>query len=391
MDNFNKIIEKYNDITEYNNDITEYNYDIQLYPIELELINKNPLKNKIENDEIEIQNNLKIYNLNINKIDDYNNNVSRYNTEIFKNDNIIKNENIDKICIQIQIKKINDLTDNDKIKKYNKYILDLKTYNDIILVYNNNIKNKINKITDEEGFIDTRSKNPTNKLIFLNYLYNLYIFLLKIKNSSNYDLKQKKIQLEIYFLKINIFLNYINNLYEVLYKYNFNTIKTPSILIDKPLTRTYHDRTNITTGYYILSDINYYKKNPDVSDDKKNPDVSDDKNFLYLSKYGFFTHSPYTIILGDKDLKLLEIDLNNLSFKDYISIRTFKKDDLNKYDIKDVLIFGGDNKKILKYIKYLYKFDLDKLRNIANNKKIKITLKLTKKQIINKLLKFKFS
>jgi hypothetical protein len=44
----------------------------------------------------------------------------------------------------------------------------------------------------------------------------------------------------------------------------------------------------------------------------------------------------------------------------------------------------------MKYIKYLNKFDLDKLRNIANNKKIKITLKLTKKQIINELVKYKF-
>ena len=50
----------------------------------------------------------------------------------------------------------------------------------------------------------------------------------------------------------------------------------------------------------------------------------------------------------------------------------------------------GGNNNLTKYKKYLNKYDLEKLLKIANNKKIKITSKLTKKQIINKLIKFKF-
>ena len=68
--------------------------------------------------------------------------------------------------------------------------------------------------------------------------------------------------------------------------------------------------------------------------------------------------------------------------------------DLKLINIMEEYLKGitkGGNKQILKYIKYLNKYDLNKLRIIANNKKIKITLKLTKEQIINKLVKFKLS
>ena len=51
---------------------------------------------------------------------------------------------------------------------------------------------------------------------------------------------------------------------------------------------------------------------------------------------------------------------------------------------------GSGNNKLIKYKSYLNKYDLEKLLKIANNKKIKITSKLSKKQIINKLIKFKF-
>ena len=41
----------------------------------------------------------------------------------------------------------------------------------------------------------------------------------------------------------------------------------------------------------------------------------------------------------------------------------------------------GGNNKISRYLMYLNNFDLDKIRNIAINKKIKITSILTKKTI----------
>ena len=72
----------------------------------------------------------------------------------------------------------------------------------------------------------------------------------------------------------------------------------------------------------------------------------------------------------------------NRTFKNYITIKLI--------DFEFPKITGGENIKINKYIKYLNKFDLNKLYNIATNKKIKFTLKTSKKQIINKLVKYKF-
>ena len=52
---------------------------------------------------------------------------------------------------------------------------------------------------------------------------------------------------------------------------------------------------------------------------------------------------------------------------------------------------GGNSIKINKYKAYLKKFTLEKIKNIAINKKIKITSKSTKTSIIARLIKHKFS
>ena len=85
---------------------------------------------------------------------------------------------------------------------------------------------------------------------------------------------------------------------------------------------------------------------------------------------------------------------NNMKIKKIQDKIIENEKDLKLINIMEEYLKGitkGGNKQILKYIKYLNKYDLNKLRIIANNKKIKITLKLTKEQIINKLVKFKLS
>jgi len=81
---------------------------------------------------------------------------------------------------------------------------------------------------------------------------------------------------------------------------------------------------------------------------------------------------------------ILYIDLYNLNKENILSINF-----LGKIGI-EIQTQNGRNNKISRYLMYLNKFDLDKIRNIAINKKIKITSTLTKKQLIDKLVKHKF-
>ena len=117
--------------------------------------------------------------------------------------------------------------------------------------------------------------------------------------------------------------------------------------------------------------------------------------FTFISHYKYFDYeiNNEIIILDCGHFFLFnnnEISFNNQicpncsrTFNNYITIKLI--------DFEFPKITGGENIKINKYIKYLNKFDLNKLYNIATNKKIKFTLKTSKKQIINKLVKFKFS
>jgi hypothetical protein len=85
-------------------------------------------------------------------------------------------------------------------------------------------------------------------------------------------------------------------------------------------------------------------------------------------------------ILNFKEEPILYIDLYDLLKENILSINYLGK----------IRIINGGNNKISRYLMYLNKFDLDKIRNIAINKKIKITSTLTKKQLIDKLVKHKF-
>jgi hypothetical protein len=253
----NNINDIYNYSIIYNKNVEEYNKYIQEYNTEFELKLKNKLNSLDENDLIEKDNEIIIYNY----IDEYNIKIDEYNNK--------------KLNLKIKIEK-NNLT-------INKYITNLKKYNDDLENFNNQIiMSNINLVNNHL----VRSQNPTSKLIFLNYLYDLYIYLQYLKID-------KKIKIEFYFEKIDYLLNNINNLYELLYNFNYGT-EIPKKLLD--------------TDYYILTDnIN-------------------EKNILFLSKNGSFTRNIETILEKEDNLKVLEINLNDLIFKNYIIIRDYNND-----------------------------------------------------------------
>jgi hypothetical protein len=260
----NNINDIYNYSIIYNKNVEEYNKYIQEYNTEFELKLKNKLNSLDENDLIEKDNEIIIYNY----IDEYNIKIDEYNIKIDEYNN-------KKLNLKIKIEK-NNLT-------INKYITNLKKYNDDLENFNNQIiMSNINLVNNHL----VRSQNPTSKLIFLNYLYDLYIYLQYLKID-------KKIKIEFYFEKIDYLLNNINNLYELLYNFNYGT-EIPKKLLD--------------TDYYILTDnIN-------------------EKNILFLSKNGSFTRNIETILEKEDNLKVLEINLNDLIFKNYIIIRDYNND-----------------------------------------------------------------
>ena len=160
----------------------------------------------------------------------------------------------------------------------------------------------------------------------------------------------------------------------------------------------------------INNEIKKLKEKIEEEIEKYNNEIKDINQSISISMVSLINRIP---ILQKEDIN--EIIIRNL--KSLPQVHPIKKDiktdnenkkkikkiqdkinenekDLKLINIMEEYLKGitkGGNKQILKYIKYLNKYDLNKLRIIANNKKIKITLKLTKEQIINKLVKFKLS
>jgi hypothetical protein len=166
------------------------------------------------------------------------------------------------------------------------------------------------------------------------------------------------------------------NMKEIL---KLNLLNLKKILTDLKITVEFlysYEYKNIDYDRFNLEELRQIIFNNDTNTDKnytqfyhENLNVKLDKFFTDFNKF--------------KD----ELNINNklTEFKNQLKKQVKEQVEEQVEEEKR----GGNNKKS-KYILYLNKFDLNKLRNIANNKDIKITINLSKKQIINKLVKYKY-
>ena len=199
---------------------------------------------------------------------------------------------------------------------------------------------------------------------------------------------------------IKIFHIYFNNL--KIYEKNFNIFVVKKLYNDSDINFKFKLIFNLPDFYtIILNDFIKFifeivkKTKQNVCSKIYNSCFKDGEKIERLPEYKYhyyLTHNKencvilwfneYNQILNNH----LNINLDQELYNRQINII------IKLIDIKSsAKMYGGENIKIKKYIKYLDKFDLKKLYNIATNKKIKFTLKTSKKQIINKLVKFKFS
>jgi hypothetical protein len=185
--------------------------------------------------------------------------------------------------------------------------------------------------------------------------------------------------------KFTISLNDIPGIKQPQQKYyiqniNYNQYMISILLQKIIILQVYYKKDVIVPPYFIKSSLlNTLQQIYNIFKNIKIFDYRIHNEIIILNCGHFF----YFNIIRNNFNKQICPKCNN-TFKNYITIKLIDIESSAK-------MYGGENIKIKKYIKYLDKFDLKKIYNIATNKKIKFTLKTSKKQIINKLVKFKFS
>ena len=265
------------------------------------------------------------------EIDNYNNIVIKaYNSLLSINKELFDDIEFTKYVLELTLKP-DEIDKSKSIEQlYVEYYQEIDNINKFLRTL---------KIAQIKSLIDIFKKI---NVLFQEILEDFDIIKKKINNEINNEIKKLKEKIEEEIEKYNNEIKEINQSIGMV-----SVIKLIPILQNQDIKEKIISnlKSSLSHDHPIKKDIN-----------------TDNENNMKIKKI------QDKIIENEKDLKLINI------MEEYLKGIT-----------------KGGNKQILKYIKYLNKYDLNKLRIIANNKKIKITLKLTKEQIINKLVKFKLS